>query len=109
MAHISIGSSPWGEHCAQVGSPGYDLRGPSECRVYIEQLKRHYTATHGLSLPCVLSTKSHPHDFGTYYEVQADFEEGTPAEDAAYWLESNSPELWDDRARKALGLPAEQE
>lgn len=103
MAHITIASSPYGEDCAQLGTEGYEIRARAECEALIAQLKRHYKASHsGRALPCRLVVASNPHDFGTYHDVRAIFEEDSPGETAAYWLESNTPEKWDDEAVQAL-------
>ena len=105
---IEIGSSPYGEKCAQLGELGYEDRARAECAVLRAQLARQAAAA-GKDLSGVrLIIKSNSHDFGCYYELVARFEEGDgKASDAAYWLEGNLPERWDAEARAALGLPPE--
>jgi hypothetical protein len=50
-----------------------------------------------------LATKAFPHDFGTYREVCAMYDEDDAAGmELAYWLESNTPETWDEEGRRAL-------
>lgn len=107
METITLGSSPWGEDCAQTAHAGYDARAQIECAEFAKQLRRHAAAS-GVDLAGVtLMTVPHPHDFGTYYEVSVEFDEKDKAQvDAAYWLEGKTPENWDDVAREALGLPA---
>jgi len=103
MARMNIGCTPWGEDCAQTIDKDYDAKARVECQVYREQLIRHYKKAHGgAEPPCKLFTSSNPHDFRTYFEVAARFEEDTPEEKAAYWFENHSPEFWDDTARRQL-------
>lgn len=107
---IEIGCSPYGEECAQVGAKGYDYRTRAlrECAAFVRQLRRH-AAANGVSLDGVdLRVKANSHDFGTYYEVTASFEDSDEkAQEAAYWLEADTPEFWDDVARGELGLAQE--
>lgn len=106
MDKMQIGSTPWGEDCTQTTDPDYQAKGQKECREYMQQLKRHYTASHDeKELPCMLVIVGNPHDYGTYYTVDAMWDPtNEAAEAAAYWLESNSPELWDEVARQNMGL-----
>jgi len=107
---MMIGSSPWGEDCAQTTNPLYVLRATLECNTYKAQLRRHYSAAHdGQELPCLLTITENPHDFGVYYTVDAVFsDDDEAAVTAAYWLEAQGPELWDEIARQELGMPAEE-
>ena len=110
-SRLTIGSTPWGESCAQVGHPesGYEERAKQECRAFVRQLRRHYETAKGDLLPdsLKLAITANPHDFGTYYDVQAVFEdEDQAAVEAAYWLEAHTPEHWDQEALlKDLGVP----
>lgn len=65
MDVIELGSSPWGENCAQVGEDGYTKRALAECRVYARQIARHYPVPEDARL----YVKSFSHEFGSYYEV----------------------------------------
>jgi hypothetical protein len=40
--YIDCGSAPCSEDCAQVGNSDYGLRAKKECRLYLEQLRRHF-------------------------------------------------------------------
>jgi len=105
--HLEIGSTPWNETGAQLGQPNYAELGLHECQIYVAQLIRHYEASKKKHLPkgCIVFVKVNHHDFGSYYEVHVRFDdEDEAAVEAAYWLESNAPEFWDDQARKELGL-----
>jgi len=107
MQHkLSLGSSPWGEECAQTVHEGYELRATAECRIYREQLIRVYQAAHNADLPkgCRVSVNPNEHDFGTYYDVVAKFDIDNDEEaiKAAFWLEANTPEEWDADANARL-------
>ena len=99
--YIDLGSSPCDEDCAQVGSDNYRHRARTECTAYINQLKRMFPTLS--DTPVTLRIKSNPHDFGTYYEVIAEFNENDPRACAlAYAMENGAPATWDDEARKEL-------
>lgn len=112
MSYVTLGSAPANEKCAQLGTLGYGDRVRLECEAFIAQLKRVLSAA-GKEPPkgFRLAMKGNAHDFGTYYEVAAFFNddgfvegEGGPGEELAYWLDHNLPEEWDAEARAALGL-----
>lgn len=102
MNKLSLGSSPVSESCAQLGSsnPNYETQAYKECAAYMGQLKRHFYATHNRQPNCGVCIVSNAHDFGTYFEVAAQFTEDEPSEADAYWLEANCPEEWDELALK---------
>ena len=66
---LSIGSTPYGEDCAQVGATEYDYatRARAECKAFMQQIVKHYPEPDN----GYLKIKANPHDFGTYYEVNA--------------------------------------
>jgi hypothetical protein len=102
---LELGSVPCDETCAQVGEDDYHRRADVECRAYIRQLHRHYEKANGCLIPMglTLRKKNISHEYGTYYEVAAFFnDEDEDAMHASYWLESNLPEKWDDEAREEL-------
>lgn len=107
MSTLMISSCPWGEDCAQTLDELYAIRAPLECGVFRSQLQRHYAAHHdGVDPPCRLVVQENPHDFCTYYTVDAVFDDNDEAAvTAAYWLESHTPERWDYIARLELNLP----
>lgn len=89
---MNLGSSPYGEDCAQVGSSDYERMAKEECGRYKKQLETQFPdKPEGVSF----IVKGFPHDFGRYYEVivrwNTDNEE---AEQYAYEVESNLPEKW---------------
>ena len=100
--YINIGSSPSGEDCAQVGTDNYLERDKKECTALIHQLYRELGEAPDVTY---LSIKSFPHDFGTYHEVICYYDDED--EDStlyAFKCEANLPELWDEEAKKELGI-----
>ena len=100
-SHEYIGSSPWAEDCAQVGSEGYHKRALAECRAFIRQIRRVLGPE---PENCQLLIQDNPHDFGTYLSVDLaiDGEDGMQ-----YFLDAEGHEgleEWDDEARDELGL-----
>ena len=52
-----------------------------------------------------LGIKSNPHDFGTYLEVVAYFDDSYPESvEWAFGIEANTPAEWDREARQELGI-----
>lgn len=108
IERIEIGSSPWGEECAQVGQEDYHEVAHKECMAYKRQLGRILRAN-GFDPDTMpegfgFVIKGSPHDFGTYYEVVCRFN----GDDERSWeilsfIEDNVPQLWDDVAKKELG------
>lgn len=100
--YLSIGATPCGEDCAQVGSNNYSARVKRECAAFINQLRRQFGPEPEFAS---LRIKAFSHDFGTYYEVVCYFnDEDSKSVDYAFDIENNSPELWDEQAREELGI-----
>jgi hypothetical protein len=98
---IIVGSTPYDEECAQVGTPDYRQRAWVEMSVFIKQLRRQFgTEPEG----CRLTIKAFPHDFGTYHEVVVivDDSNNQAALEWAINVENNCPAHWDSEARKQL-------
>ncbi len=92
---LTIGSCPTSEPCVQVGRDNnYGRAQREECRAFIEALRRLYgEEPEGARL----RVASHPHDFGTYYEVECKFDPDVKlAVEYAFKLEAESPETWDE-------------
>lgn len=87
---VALGASPYLEDAAQVGKPYYAQDSILECRAYINQLSR----TSSIPSGARLFTKSNPHDFGTYREVEVAYSDAESA-DFAFALESRAPSNWD--------------
>ena len=91
LEYLGIGSSPYGEDCAQVGSDTYYEVIKTECRRYIELLNNKFDTK--LVSFCI---KGFPHDFGTYYEVCIRYDRNNEdAENEAYEIDNNLPEFWE--------------
>jgi hypothetical protein len=99
-AYVDLGCAPWGEDCAQVGSPEYAERSHRECRAYIRQLRRAFgPEPEGAKL----AIRANPHDFGIYYSVVCYYHPKYPDSDTyAFRCENESPEHWDNQARQEL-------
>ena len=93
---IDLGSSPYGETCAQVGTEDYVFRAKRECKVYISQLRRCMgEEPNGAEL----RVKSNPHDFGSYLSVVCYFDsDNQAATEYAFRCEAQGPESWDEQA-----------
>lgn len=98
--YISIGSSPYGEDCAQVGSDYYSIKSRKECAALIGQLRRLFGEEKGTAC---LAVKSFPHDFGTYHEVICYFNDDDEiGKEYAFKIENELPEHWDEIAKKEI-------
>ena len=105
---LNIGSAPWGEDCAQVGSEDYPQRARRECEAFRNQIYR----VAGPEPPgASLVIKSFPHDFGSYLEVCCRFsDEDEAATNYAFKVEGHQQLVnWDAAARRELGLPTPAE
>lgn len=102
---MTLGPTPPGEKCAQVGADDYPEKSRIETRAFLNQLIRQF----GEPPPGARFTvKSFSHDFGSYREVCVAYDENSEtAGDFAFNVENNLPESWDDAARKELGLTPE--
>ena len=98
--YLVIGSTPADEDCVQVcDNKPYMEEMRKECERFRDLLRDAYP-------PPVdekgekrggLKVKSFPHDFGTYMEVVAVYDQDyPPAVDWAYELEGNTPATWDE-------------
>lgn len=109
---IEIGSTPYNEDCAQLGTEGYELRARVECRAFKHQLLRMAKEAKRDVPPDVrffVKANRH-HDYGVYYELAVSFLDEDDREDArdfALWIEGNLPEHWDAEARAELGIVEE--
>jgi hypothetical protein len=97
---IEIGTTPYGENCAQLGSDDYLARTKAEIKAFCNQLIR----TFGPPPPgAFFRAKANAHDFGTYHELAVYFnDEDEEAVDYAFKCEGEGPEYWDEEARKEL-------
>jgi hypothetical protein len=93
MDYLNIGGTPVEETCAGPSDPA---RMRLECRVFKEQLQRLFPEGD-------FRVKGFPHDFGTYYEVVAYYNDEATTK-AAFDAEAHTPANWDDEALEVLGL-----
>lgn len=102
--HLTLGLTPCGEACAQVGREDYPERSRKEARAYIGQLQREHP---GIPDSCSFRSKSFPHDFGSYREVVVTFDpDDEESARFAFDVEGKLPEEWDEIARTELELVA---
>ena len=100
MDYINIGPTPYEEACAQVGQEDYYSRARKECAAYCRQLRRLYPEPAG----GYFAVKSFGHDFGSYYEVIARYDD-TDREAVEWALTAECGAAnWDDDARAELGI-----
>ena len=115
--YLTLGSSPSDESCAQVGSDNYAKQVRMETRALINQLERiHPVPGEGqdtaLKAPSgwencsflpYYAVRSFPHDFGSYHEVCAIYDDNHELSvQWAYKAEELFPEEWDRQARNEL-------
>lgn len=100
--YVVIGSSPYDEDCAQVGTPDYS----SKCKLELNEFRRQLIEKFGEPpFGARLRIKSFPHDFGTYHELVVEYNDNNEeAEDYAFKLEDHGIDTWDAEAKKNLGL-----
>lgn len=107
---IELGSSPFCEECVQVGTDNYYELARKECRAYINQLWRILMVEtkkpkEKLQELVSFSIVSNGHDYGDYFEVVIRFDyENEEAAELGYFLDGKCPELWDQEAKKELGI-----
>jgi hypothetical protein len=98
--HLYIGSAPYDEDCAQLGTNDYKKR----CKLELTEFKRQLIDKFGPPPAGVeLKVKGQPHDFGTYYELVVVFDdENETASDYAFDLEDHGIETWDEEAKEKI-------
>ncbi len=95
--YLTLGPTPCGEACQQVGPTFDPVLARKEMMCYLAQLKRQFPKWEDDGI--YFSIKSFPHDFGSYSEVVVMFDDDDEkAMDAAYNVENNLPEFWDVQA-----------
>ena len=96
--YLDLSAVPADEPCAAVGSDDYAKRARLECRAFVDQLER--TFPDAVAAGVYFRIKSNPHDFGSYLEVQACFDDEDEAQtEWAYTIEAELPWFWDEDAR----------
>jgi hypothetical protein len=101
LEYFILGPTPSDEDCAQVGDDDFRNRATNEMNAYVNQLNRMFpnAVEKGISF----SKKWFSHDFGTYGEVVAYYNDDS---DYSFLLdvEMNLPYTWDEEALKELGV-----
>lgn len=95
--HLNIGCTPYDENCFPAGHP----KARRECQIFLRQLQRQFPGAD-------LRVKGFPHDFGTYYEVCA-FYNDKESMNLAFQVESESPGKWDEIAKAEMQELTESE
>lgn len=90
--YFEIGCTPANEDCFPAGHP----LARAECHIYKRQLERLF--------PLVkIGVRSNPHDFGTYYECVAYYDDEDDKQlGQALAVEGDSPTHWDTLAKQEL-------
>ena len=97
---LSLGPTPAGEQCAQLGSDDYHKWSRIEIRAYANQIKRMFP---NMPAGLILKISSNPHDFGTYHELDVVYlTDDEEAETYAFNMENGIPEYWDEQATQEL-------
>jgi hypothetical protein len=97
---FSLSPTPIGEDCAQLGTSTYYEDAKLECKAFIAQLRRKFGPEPS---GCRLFIKTNPHDFGSYFDVNVEFDQNSEeANEYAYLVEADLPEYWDEEARVFL-------
>ena len=99
-----IGSAPSEEVCAQVGHDSYAELVRLEIRLYkellIEELNKQFP---DVGVQIRLRTSFHPHDFGTYHELDVVYDPENPvAVNQALWCESSPIMFWPEEQRAKI-------
>ena len=94
--YITLGPTPMGEDCVQVGSNEYySGLDKKEVNRFCEMLQRRFPEWEEQGV--VFRKKTFPHDFGSYSEACVYYDDTIEqACEFAYFVESNLPETWDD-------------
>lgn len=98
--YLTIGTVPTDEDCTHNEPTGqYATAQRREARLFADQIRRHYPEPEN----GYLAVKAFPHDFGSYYEVCAVFDdEDEAATNWAYTVEADplgALREWDEEAR----------
>lgn len=91
---LELSCVPLEEDCAKLGEENYDEDAQIQCNKYVSLLQRIFPDF--TKFDVVFKVKANPHDFGTYYEVVAEYEEGSVGESYALYVEHYLPLKWSD-------------
>jgi hypothetical protein len=104
--YLELCCCPVDEQCVSVGEENYDQRARAECVRFKEMLTRRFPVPENVLGYFVV--KCFPHDFGSYYEVCAVFDDADErGMEWAFACEEDLPAKWDDN--EILPMPPEKE
>lgn len=96
--YLDIGeTTPWGENCVQV-DPNKDYMPAmrAEANRFKDMLNKRFAKLIEAT-GIYFRIARNPHDFGSYLSLQVVYDDDNEKQtDAAYFIESNCPETWDD-------------
>lgn len=99
-----LGPAPAMEECIQVGSDDYARNAKTECRAFIEAIRK--VCGHEPE-GARLTVKSQPHDFGSYYEVAVIFDgNDQAAAEYAAKCDEKAPGTWEEAGMQPPVLSA---
>ena len=96
--YLELGPCPYDEDAAQCGvDKDFAEKNREECRRYKAMLENRFPVPEGAM--GYFTVRSNAHDFGTYREVAAVFDDADEMSVAwAFHCESKCPATWDDAA-----------
>ena len=99
-----IGTTPTEELCAQVGQDGYAELARIEIKLYkdllTEELVKQFP---DVGVQIRFRVSSHPHEFGTYHELDVVYDPENPvAVNQALWCESSPIMFWPEEQRAKI-------
>jgi len=98
LDYLDIGPTPCGEDCAQVGEDDYRKTAIMEMEAFANQLRREFADLFE-NTSILLKRKFYPHDFGEYGSLVICYNpDDSEAVNAAFTIEANTPESWDNEA-----------
>lgn len=101
IEYIEIGSTPYDEDCAQVGTYNYRELAKKEMDVFIDQLNRRFPEAEEKGIR--FKVKWFSHEFGSYGEVCMYWDMDDPiADEYVYVIDKSTPSNWDEEALKEL-------
>jgi hypothetical protein len=101
MDWVYLAPTPIEEDCAQLGQDNYRNQAMKEMTVFCNQLYRDFPEAENKGVYFRIKWQSH--DFGTYGEVVAAYDDNDlEAMDYAIHVENNIPEHWDEESIKEL-------
>lgn len=104
LDYLNLGSTPFDEDCAQLGSPDFENRANKELNAYKAQLERMFPEIQ-MHKSVRFKKKWFEHDFGLYGEIVVVYDSDSELEcDTAIKIEHNTPKNWDEEAIKELNL-----